>query len=319
MPESSDSVSVSVCMIVKNEEAVLRRCLESLQGTYDQLVIADTGSTDDTINIARSFTDEVYSIPWEDDFGKARNISFSYAKCDYIMYVDADDILPSEEKEKFLQLKKDLSQMPVDERPKTIIMAYDAPEGGGLSYRHRMVARHDGPYWGGAIHERAFVLEPEMTTEIKFLHRKLVKPPKDRNCNIIRKIPRDELKEDFWLCIQCYLDMTLAEHHEEAKEYYLMAKAAKEHNASYCVWIARILIINEYFENALLWLEMALESEDNTPDQKLWIYQQLVKAYIGLGRMQEAIDYNDKVLEINPANLAARTNRLILEKKLKEE
>ncbi len=319
MPEKSDFVSVSVCMIVKNEEAVLRRCLESLEGTYDQLVIADTGSTDDTINIARSFTDEVYSIPWEDDFGKARNTSFSYAKCDYIMYVDADDILPPEEKEKLLKLKAELSQILKSERPGTILMAYDAPEGGGLSYRQRMVKRHEGPYWDGAIHERAILVEPEMWTEIKFLHRKLVKPPKDRNCNIIRKIPRDKLKEDFWLCIQCFLDMTLAGHHEEAKEYYLMAKAAKEHNSSYCVWIARILIINEYFEEALLWLEMALEEKDNTKEQSIGIYQQFVKAYIGLGRLKEAADCNEKVLEIEPTNLAARTNRLFLQKKIEEE
>ena len=120
-------------MIVRNEEAVLARCLESVRGAWDQLVIIDTGSEDSTVEIARRYTPEVYREPWENDFGKARNSSFSRARCDYIMYLDADDVLPDAEREKLLQLKQDLAAMPEAERPRTLLMLYDVPEAGGVS------------------------------------------------------------------------------------------------------------------------------------------------------------------------------------------
>ena len=72
-------MKISLCMIVKNEEEVLVRCLESVQPLVDELIIVDTGSDDETITIARNYTDLIYQIPWEDDFAKARNFAFSKA------------------------------------------------------------------------------------------------------------------------------------------------------------------------------------------------------------------------------------------------
>ena len=68
---------LSVCMIVKDEEEVLARCLDSVKDAADELVIADTGSTDATVSIARRYTDRVFSFAWTDDFSAARNFSFS--------------------------------------------------------------------------------------------------------------------------------------------------------------------------------------------------------------------------------------------------
>ena len=82
-------------MIVKNEESVLARCLKSIEPLADEIVIADTGSTDSTKRIASRFTDRVYDFPWNDDFSEARNFSFSKAVMDYIMWMDADDVFNS--------------------------------------------------------------------------------------------------------------------------------------------------------------------------------------------------------------------------------
>ena len=68
---------ISLCMIVKNEEKVLGRCLESAKRLADEIVIVDTGSEDRTREIARQYTSRVYEIPWRDDFSQARNFSFS--------------------------------------------------------------------------------------------------------------------------------------------------------------------------------------------------------------------------------------------------
>ena len=101
-------ITISVCMIVKNEEKHLARCLDSLQGLWDELVIVDTGSTDDTRKIAEGYTDRVYDYQWRDDFAHARNHAFSLAQCDYIYAPDADEVLAPEARRKFSQLKQTL-------------------------------------------------------------------------------------------------------------------------------------------------------------------------------------------------------------------
>ena len=69
-------ISIGLCMIVKNEEAVLRRILTPMSKLVDKIYICDTGSVDKTKEIAREFTDEVYDFLWKDDFSAARNIFY---------------------------------------------------------------------------------------------------------------------------------------------------------------------------------------------------------------------------------------------------
>jgi hypothetical protein len=101
-------IRISVCMIVKNEEAVLDRCLGSLSGIADEIVLADTGSADRTKEIAANYTDKIYNFPWTGDFSAARNFVFSKASMDYIYSADADEVLDEENRRKFLRLKRTL-------------------------------------------------------------------------------------------------------------------------------------------------------------------------------------------------------------------
>ena len=98
-------ISISMCMIVKNEQNILKRCLDSYAGTYDELIIIDTGSTDNTKAIACQYTDKVYDFSWCDDFAAARNFAFSKAHCDYILSVDADEELDSFNNQSLQNLK----------------------------------------------------------------------------------------------------------------------------------------------------------------------------------------------------------------------
>jgi len=102
-------VTISVCMIVKNEEKVLAGCLDSLEGLWEELIIVDTGSTDATKEIARKYTDKVYDFAWTGNFSDARNYSFSKAGCDYIYSADADEVLDEENRNKFHILKNALT------------------------------------------------------------------------------------------------------------------------------------------------------------------------------------------------------------------
>lgn len=99
-------ITVSVCMIVKNEENVLARCLDSLTSIADEIVIVDTGSTDATKEIAAKYTDKIYDFEWIQDFSAARNFAFSKCSMDYIYSADADEVLDEENQKQFQILKE---------------------------------------------------------------------------------------------------------------------------------------------------------------------------------------------------------------------
>ncbi|MEW5993344.1 MAG: tetratricopeptide repeat protein, partial [Candidatus Zixiibacteriota bacterium] len=90
-------VTVSACMIVKNEEELLPGCLESIRDWVDEIVIVDTGSTDRTVEIAESFGARLFHQPWEGDFSKHRNYSMEHATGEWIFIIDADERVYSED------------------------------------------------------------------------------------------------------------------------------------------------------------------------------------------------------------------------------
>ena len=96
----------SLCMIVKNGSAVLANCLDSLKDIMDEIIIVDTGSTDDTKKVAAQYTPYVYDFAWNDDFAAARNFAFSKATGDYIYSADADEVLDRENQDKLRALKR---------------------------------------------------------------------------------------------------------------------------------------------------------------------------------------------------------------------
>ena len=98
-------ITISLCMIVKNEEPVLARCLDSVASMMDEIIIVDTGSTDRTKEIAAQYTSRIYDFTWCDDFSAARNYAFSLATMDYIYCPDADEYLDLENQRRFLRLK----------------------------------------------------------------------------------------------------------------------------------------------------------------------------------------------------------------------
>ncbi|MGG3856041.1 glycosyltransferase [Caldifermentibacillus hisashii] len=102
---------LSICMIVKNEENLLRRCLDSIKGIADEIIIADTGSVDKTKDIALEYTDMVFDYTWEDDFSKARNFAASKASGEWIFVIDADEFV---DRDSFIKFKEDLKNNPPD-------------------------------------------------------------------------------------------------------------------------------------------------------------------------------------------------------------
>ncbi|MEA5450602.1 tetratricopeptide repeat protein [Leptolyngbya sp. CCNP1308] len=95
---------ISLCMIVKDEAVTLARTLESVQGVVDEIVVVDTGSVDDTVAIAQSYGAKVHSFDWENDFAAARNESLRHATGDWVLVLDADEVLLPETAQVLQQL-----------------------------------------------------------------------------------------------------------------------------------------------------------------------------------------------------------------------
>ena len=91
-----DSISISLCMIVKDEAANLPSCLASVREVVDEMVVLDTGSTDATVAIAQSYGAQVYHFPWGHDFAQARNEALKYVHGAWVLVLDADEVLAPE-------------------------------------------------------------------------------------------------------------------------------------------------------------------------------------------------------------------------------
>lgn len=176
-------VTISLCMIVKNEELVLERCLASAKNIADEIIIVDTGSTDRTREIGKRYG-KVYDFTWIDDFSAARNESFFRANMDYCMWLDADDVVTEENQKKLLELKMSLN-------PDTdvVMMKYaisEDEEGKPLFsyYRERMVKNGKGFLWEGRVHEAIVPRGKVIYSDIVIAHRKMVAGDKKRNLRI---------------------------------------------------------------------------------------------------------------------------------------
>ena len=146
-------ITISLCMIVKNEEMILSRCLDSIKDAVDEIVIVDTGSSDRTKEIAATYTDKVFSFAWIQDFSAARNFAYSKATMDYQMWLDADDVFPEDSRKKLLVLKETLPQ-DVDMVTMRYHTHFDEQENPILtSTRERLTRRKKGFRWLDPVHE----------------------------------------------------------------------------------------------------------------------------------------------------------------------
>lgn len=100
---------LSLCMIVKNEADNLAQCLSSIQAAVDEIIVVDTGSTDATPAIAKQYGAKVVRYSWQQDFSAARNESIKHATGDYIIWLDGDDVVATDEVKKIQALKKSLT------------------------------------------------------------------------------------------------------------------------------------------------------------------------------------------------------------------
>ena len=158
------SPKISACMIVKNEEEFLPNCLNSIKGVVDEIIIVDTGSTDDTMTIAKNFGAKVYHHPWNDSFSEARNHCLNHASGDWILQIDADEEL---EQADIPKLRLAIS----DHRYNGIIIAIQSIIKDGLhTFYHPRIFRRGKGFYKDIIHEQTIIEGERLPTEIRLYH-----------------------------------------------------------------------------------------------------------------------------------------------------
>lgn len=177
-------MSLSACLIVKNEERDLPRCLRSLEGAVDEVVVVDTGSTDRTVEIAKEFGAKVGYFEWCNDFAAARNASLDLATCDWLLQIDADEELWREDIHELRNLigRKDIPN--VDGAYILLRSLLDIPpavqDGESLpdprewrqtaNHLQRLFRRKPHLRFTGAIHEAVLEIQATVLTNIAIYH-----------------------------------------------------------------------------------------------------------------------------------------------------
>lgn len=212
-------ITISLCMIVKNEENTIARCLDSVQDIADEIVITDTGSTDRTKEIISRYTDKIYDFTWIDDFAAARNHAFSHAAMEYILWLDADDVLLEPDRIQFLALKKKLDPL-MDAVNMPYHLAFD--QYGNVTFslrRNRLLKRSRNFQWIGAVHEYIEVSGHVLNCDFAVTHKGEARDS-DRNLKIYEK--RLARGESFTPRDLYYFANELFDHrqYERAVEFY---------------------------------------------------------------------------------------------------
>lgn len=225
-------ITWSLCMIVKNEEDNIENCLESCHQLFDEIIIVDTGSTDQTKKIVSKYTNKIYDFKWIDDFSAARNYSFSLATKDYVMWLDADDIIKEEDHHKLKELKQTMTN-----KYDIIMLKYNiAFDKFGLVtfsyYRERLLRRNKNYKWNDRVHEYIELSGNLIKEDIAITHDKKIKEKSTRNLNI-------------------YKEMLLAKEDLTPRNLYYYGRELYEHE----MYEEALDIFTEFLETESGWLE----------------------------------------------------------------
>lgn len=241
---------ISLCMIVKDEESVIGRCLESVRDIADEIIIVDTGSTDRTKEIVSQYTDKIFDFEWVDDFSKARNFSFAKATKDYILWLDADDVILEEDYQKFMKLKKNLDTS-IDIYMMKYYYTLDREGNPTLvQNRERLLKREKNYQWVSPVHE---VIIPEGKVEnvdIAITHKKEEIKDLNRNLNILEKMIKNGQELDDRQEYSYPKELFCLQRYEEAKNTYkeFIAKYEKEYKDKKWLLYPAILELSDCYK-----------------------------------------------------------------------
>ena len=279
---------ISLCMIVKNEEEYLAKCLSSINDIVDEIIIVDTGSNDKTVEIAKKFGAKVYYFKWNNNFSEARNESLKYATKDWILIMDADDEFHQEDKINF----KNLLDSELNEKAiynfETLSYFGSSIEKGDIAINTnpRLFKNNRGIHYEGEVHNQLIFTQKEydiICNSIKIYHygyldkRIISKDKRNRNISILKEQIKNNINYGF-----AYFNLgneyaALDDMRNALDCYYKAYETFKPDRGYSFVLILRIIISNynlgEYNE-ALKFIDIGTKYYQKCTD--LYFYKALI-------------------------------------------
>jgi tetratricopeptide (TPR) repeat protein len=266
--------TISLCMIVRNEERFLGQCLKRVKNHVDEMIILDTGSTDRTIHVAESFGACVYRHPWENDFSRHRNQAISYAGGDWILVMDADEVLRQDSGP---VLRKAASNNWIDAVTVTIISYHNRGASQTWENKVRLFRNHPSIRYTGIIHEQLMGYGSVRMYPIYLLH---------YGYDLIGRARTEKLERTLRLLEQ--------QVREDPESYW------HHHN------LAAVYASHFMFKEAVAEGKKALQlsKKANALDQNLlWTYYILSSSFFKLGDLAQAERYALEASESSPLHL----------------
>ena len=300
-------MKLSIAMIVKNEEKNLERTLISLKKLQNyidiEIIIVDTGSTDNTVDIAKKYTDKIYFHKWNNDFADMRNISISYCNGEWILIVDADEVLYD-----VVELSKLIQKAELNNFNSATVNIIDFKENiensiknGELSIIARLF-RKDTVTYKGIVHEQHSIKGTLFSTNIRFIHYgydnndyKLVEYKVKRNLELLLKLLQQE-PENTYVLYQISATYHMHKDIPQALEYieraYKISKIKNEKSLNVFKKYCTLLYQTRNYEKLEKISIEAIKESRNSLD----FYLFLGEAQYNLGNYKRAIEAYKKYL-----------------------
>ncbi|MFM9282232.1 glycosyltransferase family 2 protein [Paenibacillus jiagnxiensis] len=306
--------SISLCMIVRNEEEYLPKCLSSVQRIVDEIIVVDTGSTDDTVAMAKAFEAKVIQMPWQDSFADARNRGLDEATGDWILWLDADEEMDVAEGDKLKELlTRDVVHEQGIEGFQFIICNH--LEGGGVEHicLTRMVRNRQEYRFEGRIHEQILPNMLKLNPNMKlgqvdihihhygYLAENIFRQDKiGRNITLLRQAMVEHPNDPyywFYLGVELYrindLEGALRHFHAFLNSGVHIAKSMEARAHKYSLIILKFM---GHYEDLVRHSEKSIEQFPGYTD----LYHLMASGYHALGKTDRAMDSLRKALRMGP-------------------
>lgn len=301
---------VSLCMIVKNEEEYLPRCLNSVKDIVDEIIIVDTGSTDRTVEIAKEFDSKVYFFQWNNNFSEARNESLKHATKDWILIIDADEEIYEEDQRLFkILLNSSLDEDAIYNFQGVSYSGNSINENNKtINLNPRLFKNNIGIHYEGAIHNQLIYSEKNYNViceDVKihhygYLNERIISTDK-RNRNLaILKDQFEKNPNDKFVCFNLGNEYAALGDLTKALELYYKAYENFDPNTGYSAMLIIRMVYLNYdigkYDEALTLIDEGTRHYTNCTDLyflKSEIYKALRKPISRVKALEKCIEIGD--------------------------
>jgi len=294
--------TISMCMIARDEEKHIARCLNSIKSVVDEMIVVDTGSTDRTRDIAAAFGAKVYDFEWKDDFATARNFSLSKASGDWILVLDADEAISSLDHDRLRKLTGRRNRKPVAYSIVTRNYVVPVNKPGWVANDGTYAPEEAGTGWIPSEKVRLFPNMPDIRFENP-VH-ELVEPSLQRKRIPVRKCD---------IPVHHYGKLNEKKITDKGEEYYKLGKKKLAEKGDRDLKALFELAVQagelSRFDEAVKYWHDVIAIRPDMPRA----YLNLGFALMQLGRFNEALTASRKALELDPESKDTITNHAVVE------